>query len=157
MDSDTPSHESHHAAEGFTDATMHVSNVPESRYPHSHVYMGVLWTHSPTPAAFSLWFHEWLDQLSAEDDLLLPAIQRQFPRAWIIVDKFYKLSTLKIRPHPTKQIDFEPILLSVAFNREAAQKFYPSILAFIGLLEVFHLVISADPEGKIALGLRLSF
>ena len=65
-----------------------------------------------------------------------------------IVDRFYKLSGLTIRQPPSRPLDFEPIVLSVPFNYEAAQKLYPSILGFIGLLEVFRLVISADPEGE---------
>jgi hypothetical protein len=57
-----------------------------------------------------------------------------------------------MRPTPSRPLDFEPIVLTVPFNFEVAQRLYPAILGFIGLLEVFRLVISADADEKKVVG-----
>ena len=151
---------------GFLEARAHMCHVEEQPYPHSHIYLGALMCGAPQPHEFSAWFAAFLDALTPDDAIVLPALQRQFPKAWEVVNRFYKLDALVIRPQVSSKLAFEPITLSVPFNMDIAAKMYPAILGcvkvivvahncrltphdrFIGLLEVFRVAIAADPDAK---------
>ena len=85
----------------LTDINAHMHYRDEGPYPHSHIFLGALLSHTPPPHHFCDWFEGLMANLSNTDEDITAALRTQLPNAFAICNLFYRMDQLRIRGPPS--------------------------------------------------------